>query len=191
MSDKTEIDHFAEELRNVTRSLDKKRFWSLVREEIAALGGDRAKRQMVMRTAADEVARLSEPSARIELNGHSASSLLRAIAEAAEVDPPAFGGVEGRGPDNSVIAISPFEPSEALYAFAVRRRGEETTFVDGYFYRTASELLERLSQKHGPGSPCCQQMAKFVADAERAANDMSLPPLADAILARAKRGAAA
>ena len=36
MPEKTEIDHFAEELRDVTRSLDKKRFWSLVREEIAA-----------------------------------------------------------------------------------------------------------------------------------------------------------
>ncbi len=191
MSEKTEIDQFAENLRDVTRSLDKKRFWSLVREEIAALGADRAKRQMAMRAAANEVARLSEPSARIELNGHSASSLLRAIAEAAEVEPPAFGGVEGRGPDDSVIAISPFEPSEALYAFAVRRRGEEPTFVHGYFYRSAKELLECLSQKHGPGSPRYQQMAKFVADAERAANDSNLPPLADAILARAGGGSAA
>lgn len=190
MSEKTEIDRFAEELRSVTRSLDKKRFWSLVRQEIAALGADAARRQMAMRTAADEVARLSEPSARIELNGHAASSLLRAIAEAAHVEPPDFGGVEGRGPDESVIAISPFEPSEALYAFAFRRRGEKTTFVDGYFYRTAGELLERLSQKHGPDSPCYHQMAKFVADAERGANDPSLPPLADAILARAKKGAA-
>jgi hypothetical protein len=190
MSDRTEIDHFAKELRDVTRSLDKKRFWSLVREEIAALRGDPARRQMAMRTAADEVARLSEPSAHIELNGHSASSLLRAIAAAADVAPPDFGGVEGRGPDDSVIAISPFEPSEALYAFAFTRRGEKTTFVDGYFYRTAGELLERLGQKHGPGSPCYQQMAKFVADAERAANDSSLPPLADAILARTRKGAA-
>jgi len=89
MSEKTEIDRFAENLRDVTRSLDKKRFWSLVREELAALGPDPAKRRMAMRAAANEVARLSEPSARIELNGHSASSLLRAIAEAADVAPPA------------------------------------------------------------------------------------------------------
>ena len=191
MSEKTQIDRFAEDLRGVSRSLDKKRFWSLVREEIAALPNDPTRRQMVLRTAADEVARLSEPSARIELNGHSASSLLRAIAEAAAVDPPAFGGVEGRGPDDSVIAISPFEPSEALYAFAFRRPGEETTFVHGYFYRTAHELLEALGQKHGPDSPCYQRMAKFVADAQKAANDKTLPPLADAILARAKKGAAA
>lgn len=188
MSDRTEIDHFAEELREVSRSLDKKRFWSLVWEEIAALQGDPAMRQMAMRTAADEVARACR--ARIELNGHSASSLLRAIAAAADVAPPDFGGVEGRGPDDSVIAISPFEPSEALYAFAFTRRGEKTTFVDGFFYRTAGELLERLSEKHGPGSPCYQQMAKFVADAERAANDSSLPPLADAIVARTRKGAA-
>ena len=191
MSEKTEIERFAENLRDVTRSLDKKRFWSLVREELAALGPDPAKRQMAMRAAANEVARLSEPSARIELNGHSASSLLRAIAAAADVEPPAFGGVEGRGPDDSVIAISPFEPSEALYAFAFKRPGEDMTFVHGYFYRTASELLERLSQKHAPGSPCYQQMAKFVADAERAANDRALPPLADAILARTRKDAAA
>lgn len=184
MSQKPDLDRFAEHLRDVTRSLDKKRFWTLVREEMAALGRDAAKRRMAVRAAADEVARLSEPSDRIELNGCSASTLLRAIAEAAEVEPPAFGGVEGRGPDGSVIAISPFEPSDALYAFAVRRRGEETTFVHGYFYRTAGEMLERLSQKHGPGSPSYRQMAKFVADAERAANDRDLPPLADAILAR-------
>ena len=137
------------------------------------------------------MARLSEPSARIELNGHSASSLLRAIAAAADVEPPAFSGVEGRGPEDSVIAISPFEPSEALYAFAVRRPGEETTFVHGYFYRTASEFLDSLSQKHGPGSFVYQQMAKFVADAERPANDRNLPPLADAIVSRTRNGAAA
>jgi len=190
MSGEVETDRFAERLRDVTRSLDKKRFWSLVREELAALSVHSGQRQTIMRAAANEVARLSEPSARIELNGHSASSLLRAIAAAAEVDPPAFAGVEGRGPDDSVIAISPFEPSEALYAFAFKRRGEEMTFVDGYFYRTAKELLERLSQKHGPGSPSYQQMAKFVADAERAANDRNLPLLADAIVARTKKGAA-
>ncbi len=191
MSDNPEIDHFADELRDVTRSLDKKRFWSLVREELAALGGDAGRRQKLMLAAANEVARLSEPSARIELNGHSASSLLRAIARAADVEPPAFSGVEGRGPDDSVIAISPFEPSEALYAFAFRRPGEETTFVHGYFYRTAGEFLDALSQRHGPGSPCYQQMAKFVADAERAANDRNLPPLADAIVSRTRNGAAA
>ena len=190
MSDKAEIDHFARELRDVTRSLDKKRFWSLVREEIAALGGDASARRMAIRAAADEVARLSQPSAQIELNGHSASSLLRAIAEAADIDPVSFAGVEGRGPDGSVIAVSPFEPSQALYAFAVRRPGEETTFVHGYFNRTAGELLDSLSQRHGPGSACFQPMAKFVAEAQRAANDQSLPPLADAILARTRSGAA-
>ncbi len=190
MSDKTKTERFAGKLRDVSRSLDKKRFWSLVRQEIAALGADAASRQMAMRTAAEEVARLSEPSARIELNGHAASSLLRAIAEAAHLEPPDFNGVEGRGPDESVIAISPFEPSDGLYAFAFSRRGERTTFVDGYFYRSAGELLERLSQKHSPNSPCYRQMAKFVADAERGANDPSLPPLADAILARTRKGAA-
>ncbi len=189
MSEEAEVDRFVERLRDVTRSLDKKRFWSLVREELAALNVNA--RLRAMRAAAEEVARLSEPSARIELNGHSASSLLRAIAEAAEVDPPALGGVAGRGPDDSVIAISPFEPTQALYAFAFKRRGEQPTFVDGYFYRTAGDLLARLGEKHGPGSPSYQAMVKFVADAERAAKDRSLPPLADAILARARKGASA
>jgi hypothetical protein len=190
MSGNVEIDHFAKELRDVTRSLDKKRFWSLVREELAALGGDAGRRQKIMLTAANEVARLSEPSAQIEFNGHSASSLLRAIAEGARIEPPAFGGVEGRGPNDSVIAISPFEPSEALYAFAVRRPGEATTFVHGYFYRTGSEFLSSLSQRHGPGSPCYQQMAKFVGDAQRSANNRNLPPLADAIVSRTRSGVA-
>ena len=137
------------------------------------------------------MARLSEPSARIELNGCAASSLLRAIAEAAAVDPPAFGGIEGRGPDGGVIAISPDEPSKALHAFAFRRQGEETTFVHGYFYRTAEELLEALGEKHGPDSPCCREMAKFDVDAGRPANDRALPPPADAILARVRKRAAA
>ena len=190
MSDNTEINAFSANLRGVTRSLDKKRFWTLVREELAALGPDGARRKMAIRAAADEAARLVEPSAQIELNGHAASTLLRAIAAAAQVDPPAFGGLEGRGPDDSVIAISPYEPTDALYAFAVRRKGEATTFVDGYFYRSASELLAHLGQKHAPGSAAYQQMAKFVADAERAANDRELPPLADAIVARAVRSSA-
>ena len=190
MSDNPEIDHFADELRDVTRSLDKKRFWSLVREELAALGGDAGRRQKLMLAAANEVARLSDP-ARASSSTAIRRVLFCARSPAADVEPPAFSGVEGRGPDDSVIAISPFEPSEALYAFAFRRPGEETTFVHGYFYRTAGEFLDALSQRHGPGSPCYQQMAKFVADAERAANDRNLPPLADAIVSRTRNGAAA
>ena len=58
MSDNPGTDHFAEELRDVSRSLDKKRFWSLVREALAALGGDAGRRQELMLAAANEVARL-------------------------------------------------------------------------------------------------------------------------------------
>ena len=188
---KTELDRFADGLRGVTQSLAKKRFWSLLREQIAAHPGDAAGLQSAMRAAASEVARLSEPSARIELNGQSASSLLRAIAEAGQVEPQVFGGVEGRGPDDSLISVSPFEESEALFAFAFKRRGDEPTFVDGYFYRTARELMDRLSERHGPDSSWRQQMAKFVADAERAATDRPLPLLADAILARTRLSSAA
>jgi hypothetical protein len=190
MSNKTEVEQFADGLRDVTRSLGKKRYWSLVRAEIAALAGNEARRQLALRAAATEVQRLSEPSARIELNGHSASSLLRDIAEAAEVEPPAFAGVEGRGPDDSVVSISPYLPEDALYAFAVRRPGQEAMFVDGYFYRTASGFLAELSQRRERGDPNSERMAKFVADAGRAANDARLPSLADAILARARKSAA-
>ena len=181
---KTELDRFNDDLRGVTQSLAKKRFWSLLREQVAAHPRDAAGLQSALRAAANEVARLSEPSARIELNGQSASSLLRAIAEAGQVEPQAFGGVEGRGPDGSLVIVSPFETSEALFAFAFKRRGEEPTFVDGYFYRTGPELMDRLSETHGPDSPWRQQMAQFVADAGRAATDRPLPPLADAIVAR-------
>ena len=52
---------------------------------------------------------------------------------------------------------------ERVRARVRARPGEETTFVHGYFYRTAGELLDSLSQRHGPGSACFQPMAKFVA----------------------------
>ncbi len=185
MSKRTEIELFAEGLRDVTRSLGKKRYWSLVRAELAAIAGNEARRLIALRVAASEVQRLAQPSARIELNGHSASSLLRAIAEAAEVAPPAFAGVEGRGPDDSIVSISPYLPEAALYAFAVRRPGQEAMFVDGYFYRTANGFLAQLGQRRERGDPNSEQMMKFVADAGRAAKDASLPSLADAILARA------
>ena len=190
MSGKTQIEQFAEDLRDVTRSLGKKRYWSLVRAEMAGIAGDAASRQLALRAAASEVARLSEPSARIELNGHSASSLLRAIAEAAEVAPPAFEGVEGRSPDGAVVAISPFRVEDGLYAFAVRRRGQEATFVDGYFNRTAEDFLAGLEQRREAEALRAEQMAKFVADAGRGADDADLPSLADAILARTRRSAA-
>ena len=188
---KTELAQFNDALRGVTRSLAKKRFWSLLREQVAAHRRDAAGMQSALRTAANEVARLSEPSTHIELNGRSASSLLRAIAEAGQVEPQDFGGVEGRGPDGSLIIISPFETSEALFAFAFKRRGEEPTFVDGYFYRSGRELMDRLSERHGPDSTWRQQMAQFVADAERAAINRPLPPLADAIVARTRLSSAA
>ena len=187
----TELDRFNDALRGVTQSLAKKRFWSLLREQVAAHRRDAAGMQSALRAAANEVARLSEPSTHIEMNARSASSLLRAIAEAGQVEPQDFGGVEGRGRDGSLIIISPFETSEALFAFAFKRRGEEPTFVDGHFYRTGQELMDRLSERHGPDSTWRQQMAQFVADAERAAINRPLPPLADAIVARTRLSSAA
>jgi hypothetical protein len=155
-----------------------------MRDFVASHGSDASRRAALVRIAANEVARLAEPSARIELNGHSASSLLRAIAEAGNIAPPALEGTEGRGLDDSLIAISPFEPSEALFAIAYKKAGQETTFVHGYFYRSARQLLESLASRHAPASPCYRQMAKFVDQAESARLDRPLPPLADAILAR-------
>ena len=185
MPNGTQAKEFAQRLRDVTRSLGKKRYWSLVRAEIAALSGNDARRQLALRMAAAEVQRLSEPSARIELNGHSASSLLRAIAEAAELHPSAFAGVEGRGQGGGIVSISPYLPGDALYAFAVKRPGREPMFVDGYFYRTANGFLAEFSHRRERADPNSDEMAKFVAGAGQAANDAILPSLAEAILARA------
>jgi hypothetical protein len=184
LSAKVALDRFAVGLHETTVSLVKKRFWTLLRETIAIQGSDSARRQALVWAAANEVVRLSEPSPRIELNGHAASSLLRAIADAGNVDPPALEGAEGRGPDNSLIAISPFVSHEALFAFAYKKAGEETTFVHGYFYRNARELLHSLASSYGAESLCYQQMSKFVALVDNATHDRPLPPLADAILAR-------
>ena len=153
MSDRTEVDRFAGELRDV-RAPSKKMLVSGY-DEIAALGADAARGPMAMRTAADEVARLSRRALASSSTGHAASSLLRAIAEAAPVEPPDFGGVEGRGPDESVIAISQVRAvGSALFLRLEPRRGQKTTFVDGYFYRTEPGLLERLSRNAPrPGQP--------------------------------------
>ncbi len=184
MQPKGAFDRFSAELREVSLSLAKKRFWTLLREQAAAQGVDSAARLAMLRAAADEVARLTEPSARIDLNGHSASSLLRALAEAAKVDPPAFEGVRGRGPDDSLVHISPFEPTEALFSFACRKKDEETVFVHGYFNFSARGLQEWLALKHGRDAASFQRMSAFIAQAQTAAPEAALPHLADAILAR-------
>jgi len=181
------FDQFSADLRDVSLSLAKKRFWTLLREQAAAQsarGMDAAGRLAMLRAAADEVVHLTEPSPRIELNGHSASSLLRALAEAAKVDPPAFEGVRGRGPDDRLIQISPFEPVDALFAFACKKRDEETVFVHGYFNFSARELQEWLALRHGRDGASFQRMSAFIAQAQTAAAEASLPHLTDAILAR-------
>ena len=183
MSGHAEVEAFAASLREIALSLSKKRFWTLLRESMAH-PSDAARQEAMARAAAAEVARLSEPSARIELNGHSASSLLRAIAEAGNVDPPAFEGLRGRGPDDGLIQISPFVPADALFAFAWKRKDEEATFVHGYFNFTAGQLMEWLGLRHGKDSPEFQRMASFVAHAQAATPEPSLPPLVDAIVGR-------
>src|ERR1700693_5793785 len=124
-----------------------------------------------MGVAENESALLAEPSPRIDLNGHSASSLLRAIAEAGDVAQPTFEGIQGRGLDGSLIAISPFEPREMLFAIAYQKDGQGTTFVHGYFYRNAQQLLRSLTLRHAPASASYMRMAQFVAQAEGAALD--------------------
>ena len=146
-----ELDRFTASLQEVTRSLAKRHFWGLLRESITKTS-DLSRKAALIRVAVNEVARLVEPSPRIDLNGHSASSLLRAIAEAGDVAPPTFEGIQGRGLDGSLIAISPFEPSEALFAIAYKKDGQETTFVHGYFYRNAQQLLHSLTSKHAAAS---------------------------------------
>ena len=181
------FDQFSADLREVSLSLAKKRFWTLLRERAAAesaRGMDATGRLALLRAAADEVVRLIEPSPRIELNGHTASSLLRAIAETAKVDPLTFEGVRGHGPDDSVIQISPFEPVDALYSFACRKKDEETVFVHGYFNFSARELQEWLAQRHGRDAEGFQRMTTFIAQTRISTAEGSLPRLADAILAR-------
>ena len=184
MSGRGEVEAFAASLREIALSLAKKRFWTLLRKSMAAHPSDLAGQEAVARAAAAEVARLSEPSARIELNGHSASSLLRAIAEAGNVDPPAFEGLKGRGPDDGLIQISPFVPSDALFAFAWKRKDEDVAFVHGYFNFSAGELMDWLGLRHGKDSPEFQRMASFVTHAQGATPEPSLPPLVEAIVSR-------
>ena len=62
MSAENELDRFPDRLRDLTQSLAKKPFWSLLRDSKAAHAGESARNQAVMRAAADEVARLIEPS---------------------------------------------------------------------------------------------------------------------------------
>ncbi len=109
MSGQAEVEAFAAPLREIALSLAKKRFWTLLREPMAH-PSDVARQEAMARAAAAEVARLNEPSPRIELNGHSASSLVRAIAEAGNVDPPAFEGIRGRARTTASQAATP-EPS--------------------------------------------------------------------------------
>ena len=183
MSVEAELDRFTASLQEVTRSLAKRHFWGLLRVSVTKRS-DSSRKASLIRVAANEVARLAEPSPRIDLNGHSASSLLRAIAEAGDVAPPTFEGIQGRGLDGSLIAISPFEPSEMLFAIAYKKDGQGTTFVHGYFYRNAQQLLQSLTLRYAPASAFYVKMAQFVAQAEGAALDRPYPPLADAILAR-------
>jgi hypothetical protein len=169
LSFEVEVDRFTASLQEVTRSLAKRHFWGL-RESITKRS-DSSRKVALIRVAANEVARLAEPSPRIDLNGHSASSLLRAIAEAGDVAPPTFEGIQGRGLDGSLIAISPFEPREMLFAIAYQKDGQGTTFVHGYFYRNAQQLLRSLTLRHAPASASYMRMAQFVAQAEGAALD--------------------
>ena len=184
MTAKLELERFAASLRDVSLSLAKRRFWTLMRDSMAADAADSAKRLAVVRAAADEVARLAEPSARIDINGHSASSLLRAIAETGNVAPPAFEGVKGKGPGDSLIAVSPFDPHDALFAFAWKKGDQDPVFVHGYFDRSARELLGWSGRRHGLESAGHQGISKFVASAQGAALDRSVPNFADAILSR-------
>jgi hypothetical protein len=182
LSVEAELDRFIASLQEVTRSLARRHFWGLLRESITKTS-DLSRKAALIRVAVNEVARLVEPSPRIDLNGHSASSLLRAIAEAGTVAPPNFEGIQGRGLDGSLIAISPFEPGQALFAIAYKKDGQGTTFVHGYSYRNAQQLLQSLTLRHSPASASYMKMAQFVAQAEGAALDRPYPPLADAILA--------
>ena len=154
MSAELELDRFAANLQEVTRSLAKKHFWGLMWDSVAPHRKDVSRKSAMVRIAANEVARLAEPSSRIELNGHSASSLLRAMAETGDILPTDFEGIIGRGPDQSLIVIWPFEPSEALLAIGYKKADEKTTFVHGYFYRSADRLLGSLASRHGAASPC-------------------------------------
>jgi hypothetical protein len=179
-----ELEFFAAGLRDVTLSLTKKRFWTVLREAMAAHGGHSAARGALLRAAADEVAHLTEPSPRIELNGHSASSLLRALAEAGNVDPSAFDGVRGRGQDDSVVHIFPFDPAYGLFAFARKKKDEAATFVYGYLNFTGHRFVEFLGLRHGRDSVSFQRMSAFVSHAQAAPPEPSLPRFSDAILAR-------
>jgi hypothetical protein len=146
LSAEAELERFPASLQDVTRSLAKRHSWGLLRECVSRHRSDSSRKAGLIRVAANE------PSPHIELNGHSASSLLRAIAEAGEVSPPAFEGIQGRGGDESLITISPFESSDALFALAYKKAGEGTTFVHGYIYRNAQQLLHSLTSKHAAAS---------------------------------------
>jgi hypothetical protein len=178
-----EVDRFTASLQEVTRSLAKRHFWGLLQESITKRS-DSSRKVALIRVAANEVARLAEPSPRIDLNGHSASSHFARDRGGRRRRPATFEGIQGRGLDGSLIAISPFEPREMLFAIAYQKDGQGTTFVHGYFYRNAQQLLQSLTLRHAPGSAYYMEMAQFVAQAEGAALDRPYPPLADAILAR-------
>ena len=179
-----ELDHFVAGLHDVTLSLAKKRFWTLLRESMAAHGANAAARQALLKAAADEVARLTDPGPRIELNGHSASSLLRALAEAGKVEPSAFDGVKGKGQDDCVVHISPFDPAYGLFAFACKKKDEAATFLHGYLNFTGQQLLAFLGLTHAGDGVIFQRMSAFVSHVQASAPEASLPRFGDAILAR-------
>ena len=68
--------------------------------------------------------------------------------------------------------------SEALFAIAYKKDGQGTTFVYGYFYRNAQQLLQSLTLRHAPASAFYMKMGQFVAQAEGAALDRPYPPFA-------------
>ena len=57
-------------------------------------------------------------------------------------------------------------------------------FVHGYFNFSARELQEWLALRHGRDGASFQRMSAFIARAQTAAAEASLPHLTDAILAR-------
>ena len=71
---KTELDRFNDDLRGVTRSLAKKRFWSLLREQAAAHRHDAAGLQSALRAAA---ARMSAFNASSSILSPSWKSMAR------------------------------------------------------------------------------------------------------------------
>jgi len=93
-------------------------------------------------------------------------------------------GVKGKGQDDCVVHISPFDPAYGLFAFACKKKDEAATFLHGYLNFTGQQLLELLGLRHARDSMIFQRMSAFVSQVQAAAPEASLPRFSDAILAR-------